>query len=137
MAAHHRARVFLFATGAGGLPSREITFAEVAKRHGYSTALVGESGMFSSRYRASSCCDSTTVRLYYCKLRRIHPVQSGMFSSRHRASSCCDSTTVRLYYCKSVSLECLVAGIGLPRAVTAQPYACIIVSYGASVPSSL
>ncbi|KAG7501784.1 steryl-sulfatase [Solea senegalensis] len=34
--------VFLFNAGSGGLPSRELTFAKLAKQQGYNTALIGK-----------------------------------------------------------------------------------------------
>lgn len=42
MASHHVVRVLPFAACVAGLPPNETTFAEVAKSHGYSTALIGK-----------------------------------------------------------------------------------------------
>ncbi|KAM6894076.1 steryl-sulfatase [Xenentodon cancila] len=42
MAGHLKPGVFLFNAASGGLPSRELTFAAVARRQGYETALIGK-----------------------------------------------------------------------------------------------
>ena len=38
-------RVNMFVAATGGLPASEITFAELAKKQGYATALIGRSGI--------------------------------------------------------------------------------------------
>lgn len=43
VAGYHRPGVFLFNAASGGLPSHEITFANIAKQQGYKTALIGKS----------------------------------------------------------------------------------------------
>ncbi|CAG5958697.1 unnamed protein product, partial [Menidia menidia] len=42
IAGHSRPGVFLFNAASGGLPSREVTFATIAKQQGYETALIGK-----------------------------------------------------------------------------------------------
>uniref|UniRef100_A0AAQ4PDJ8 Steroid sulfatase (microsomal), isozyme S n=1 Tax=Gasterosteus aculeatus aculeatus TaxID=481459 RepID=A0AAQ4PDJ8_GASAC len=42
VAGYHRPGVFLFNAASGGLPSHEITFANIAKQQGYKTALIGK-----------------------------------------------------------------------------------------------
>ncbi|XP_031707930.1 steryl-sulfatase isoform X1 [Anarrhichthys ocellatus] len=42
VAGHNRPGVFLFNAASGGLPSQEVTFANIAKQQGYETALIGK-----------------------------------------------------------------------------------------------
>ncbi|XP_037329187.2 steryl-sulfatase isoform X1 [Pungitius pungitius] len=42
VAGYHRPGVFLFNAASGGLPGQEVTFANIAKQHGYKTALIGK-----------------------------------------------------------------------------------------------
>ncbi|XP_018560015.1 steryl-sulfatase isoform X2 [Lates calcarifer] len=42
IAGHSRPGVFIFNAASGGLPSRELTFAKIAKQQGYETALIGK-----------------------------------------------------------------------------------------------
>jgi hypothetical protein len=47
----HPFRVLPFTTGAAGLPPNETTFATVAKRQGYNTALIGLRLIFTLKKR--------------------------------------------------------------------------------------
>ncbi|XP_023282694.1 steryl-sulfatase [Seriola lalandi dorsalis] len=61
VAGHSRPGVFIFNAASGGLPSREITLAKIAKQEGYETALVGKWHLGLNCERSDDHCHHPSV----------------------------------------------------------------------------